>query len=189
MTRILPLLALCATLLVAGCAATPPSTTHLSQKNQIEQLNTGIAALGTEVDPEEAARAARIAYEYTAILKVQYQIVDPPLVHNTKVNMGIKPRGLCKDWADDLEARLKLENFKTLSLHRAIANSDSMFLIEHSTVIVSRRGDEMNQGIVLDPWRYGGTLFWASVLEDPKYKWIPRQQVFAMKRARDARRR
>lgn len=188
MTKILSLIMLCTTLLVAGCAATPPDTTHLSQKNLIDQLDIGIANMGEGVDPAEAATAARIAYEYTAILKQQYQIVDPPLVHNTKVNMGIKPRGLCKDWADDLEARLKQENFQTLSLHRAIANADSAILIEHSTVIISRKGDDMTKGIVLDPWRYGGTLFWARFPDEPKYRWIAREEVFAMKRARNARR-
>lgn len=188
MQKILGLLSLVSLLLVAGCGATPPSsTTQLSEKNLILQLDSSIKQLGPDVDPEEAARAARIAYEYTAVLKRQYQIVDPPLVHNTKVNMGIKPRGLCKDWADDLEARLQLENFQTLDLHRAIANSDSAILIEHSTVIVSRRGEDMYKGIVLDPWRYGGTLFWSKVTEDPKYKWIAREVVFARKRARAAR--
>ena len=35
-----------------------------------------------------------------------------------------------------------------------------------------------------DPWRYGGTLYWAPTLQDAKYTWVPRAQVFAMKRAR-----
>ena len=39
-------------------------------------------------------------------------------------------------------------------------------------------------GMVLDPWRYGGTLYWAETLKDEKYTWVPRQQVFALKRAR-----
>ena len=38
--------------------------------------------------------------------------------------------------------------------------------------------------MVLDPWRYGGTLYWAPTLQDAKYTWVPRAQVFAMKRAR-----
>ncbi|MDJ0629572.1 MAG: hypothetical protein QNJ44_15040 [Rhodobacter sp.] len=184
--HLLPLLAL---IFVGACASNVTSTKGPPPGGpaDIAALTQAIRALGPEVDPDEAARAARITYEYTHQLAQEYQITDPPLVHNTKVNMGLKPRGLCKDWADDIEARLRLEGFQTLHLHRAIANADNI-RIEHSTVIVSRRGDGMYDGIVLDPWRNGGVLYWGTVPGDPKYEWIPRQQVFEMKRAREARR-
>jgi len=185
-TRLLSALAVVAAL--AGCSSTPPDSVTMSGMNAPLELGNTVAALGPEVDVEEAARLARVTYQYVAQLKREYEITDPPLVHNTKVNMGIKPRGLCKDWADDLEARLKQEGFQSLTLHRAIANSDDSFRIEHSTVIVSRKGDDMYKGIVLDPWRYGGTLYWAGTRLDDHYEWLPRQVVFANKRARDARR-
>ena len=172
-------------LVLAGCAA--PKLDQPVTQNQRTDLTRDILALGPEIDPEEAARAARIALTYPRQLAMEYQITDPPLIHNAKVNAGIKPRGLCYDWADDLEARLKLENFKTLQLHRAIANATSI-LIGHSTVIVSQRGDTMFEGIVLDPWRYGGVLFWSPTLEDERYKWVDRQEVFREKIRRAKRR-
>ena len=45
-------------------------------------------------------------------------------------------------------------------------------------------GDRFDEGMVLDPWRYGGTLYWAPTLQDKKYTWVHRQEVFAWKRAR-----
>jgi len=81
-------------------------------------------------------------------------------VHNTLVNLGVKPRGLCTHWTMDLLTRLQQEEFQSLDLHWGIANYDSLFLIEHSTVVISARGDLLQQGLVLDPWRYGGHLFW-----------------------------
>ena len=45
----------------------------------------------------------------------------------------------------------------------------------------------MNDGIVLDGWRYGGTLFWAPTLEDEKYVWLSRAEVFEAKRRKAAR--
>ncbi|MCP4821191.1 MAG: hypothetical protein GY883_18565 [Shimia sp.] len=143
----------------------------------IKGLESAILALGDFVTPEEAARVARISHEYSLQLRTEYHVTDSPLIHNTKVNQGLRPRGLCWHWADDLEARLRAENLQTLSLHRAIANTDNL-RIEHSTVIVSERGAPMASGIVLDPWRYGGYLFWAPVLKDQRYKWVPRSQVF-----------
>ena len=121
-------------------------------------LAAEIQALGPQVDPEEAQRAARVAFERAAELTRAYRITDPPLVHNAKVNMGLKPRGLCWQWADDMESRMAEEDFQTLDLHRAIANWDNSFRIDHSTLIISARGDSMFDGIVLDPWRKGGRL-------------------------------
>ena len=140
-----------------------------------------ILRLSEEVDPEEAARAARIAISYPLELRDRYGVTDPPLIHNTKVNMGLRPRGLCWHWADDLEARLAEEGFATLEMHRAIANATSL-LIDHSTVVLSARGEAMEEGIVLDGWRRGGDLFWSPVREDPRYKWERRADVFARRR-------
>ena len=149
---------------------------------QINRLTQEIRALGPKVDPNEAQRAARIAYEYTAQLAQEYQITDPPIVHNTKVNFGLKPRGLCWHWAHDIEARLMKENFQTLDLHRAVATPSSPFRLEHSTAIVSLRGDTIFQGIVLDPWRKGGELTWVRTGSDRRYTWRPRDEVLLEKR-------
>ncbi|MFW2541684.1 hypothetical protein ACN2XU_03500 [Primorskyibacter sp. 2E107] len=171
-----------------GVVSTGGGAAAIAEAAQLAELSAMIAALGPDVDREEAARVARIALTEPRQWAIDWGMTDPPLIHNMKVNAGLRPRGLCREWADDLEARMRREGVQTLGWHRAIANHDSL-LIEHSTLIVSARGDAMAQGIVLDPWRLGmGRLFYARVTEDPKYDWTPRQQVFAFKRARDARR-
>lgn len=172
---LLPLLAL-----LAACAAPVPQ----QAPDEVDRLARGIVALSPRIDPDEAQRAANIAVNYPKQLRRQYQVEDPPLIHNMKVNSGRKPRGLCWHWAQDLQTRLAREEFQTLDLHRAIANAHTRLLIDHSTVILSAHGDDMEQGMVLDPWRYGGVLYWAPTLKDEKYDWVPRQEVFAMKRAR-----
>jgi hypothetical protein len=168
---------------LAACGA-PPGVTASGDAGAIAELTRSILDLGPEVDPEEAARAARIAYEYTSQLAIEYEITDPALIHNMKVNAGLRPRGLCWHWAEDMEKRLRQENFQTLDLHRAIANADDPIFIDHSTAIVSRRGDAFTQGIVLDPWRYGGVLFWSPILEDTRYDWVQREVVLAERQRR-----
>lgn len=162
---------------LGGCASAPPA-----RSDDVARLAAEIQELGPGVDPDEAQRAARIAYSYTAQLAQEYQITDPPLIHNAKVNKGLRPRGLCWHWAQDMEQRLNQEHFETLTLHRAIANADNPFRIDHSTAIISRRGDSMYDGVVLDPWRYGGVLFWAPLVEDTHYKWVPRDVVLEKRR-------
>jgi hypothetical protein len=187
-------------LALAGCGTTPEpadrreivetsslgDTAVLTREAEVAALRDAILALGPGVDPEEAARAAQVAYDYTDVLVREYEIVDPPIIHNMKVNAGLKPRGLCWHWAEDIERRLKAENFETLQLHRAIANADRAFRIDHSTTIISRRGDSMFEGIVIDPWRTGGDLVWARTTED-KYPWEPQRAVLERKAERLAR--
>lgn len=165
---------------VAGCTPFVPE----QAPDEVSQLANGIAALDPSIDPAEAFRAADISVNYPKQLREEYGVTDPPLIHNIKVNSGKRPRGLCWQWADDLQARLEREDFQTVTMHRAIANAYSRLLIDHSTVIMSANGDTMNEGMVLDPWRYGGTLFWSPTLEDKKYEWVEREVVFAWKRER-----
>ncbi len=163
-------------MLLAGCAA-PQSGTD----RDIDGLARAIREMDPSVDAAEATRAARISYSHSHELALAYQITDPPLVHNTKVNMGLKPRGLCWHWAEDMEKRLRAEGFVTLRIHRAIANHDNPMRIDHSTAVVSARGAGMSDGIVLDPWRRGGRLYWGPVQDDRSYDWKPQQHVLAQK--------
>ena len=174
LTHVLSVLAIT---MLGACSAPPPS-----DDQQVQKLAVEIRSLGPDIDPEEAQRAARIAYDYTAQLAQEYQITDPPLIHNAKVNKGLRPRGLCWHWAEDIERRLKQEEFQTLALHRAIANADNPFRIDHSTAIISRRGETMYDGVILDPWRYGGVLFWSPTLADTRYEWEPRAVVLEKRR-------
>ncbi|WP_425085549.1 hypothetical protein [Ruegeria profundi] len=165
-------------LVTLGACATPPPSTG----DEVERLASEIQSLGPDIDPAEANRAARIAYSYTAQLVHEYEITDPPLIHNAKVNKGLRPRGLCWHWAEDIERRLKQENFQTLDMHRAIANADNPLRIDHSTAIISARGESLYDGVVLDPWRYGGVLFWSPLQEDTRYEWVPREVVLEKRR-------
>lgn len=165
---------------VSACSGYVPE----QAPDEVAQLARGIQLLNPAIDPAEAERAASISVTYPKQLKQEYGVTDSPLVHNMKVNTGSRPRGLCWHWAEDMQKRLMKEQFETLVTHRAIANAHTRLLIDHSTVIVSARGDTMNEGMVLDPWRYGGVLYWSPTLEDEKYTWVHRQDVFAMKRAK-----
>ncbi|MEM9970614.1 MAG: hypothetical protein AAF762_05900 [Pseudomonadota bacterium] len=175
--------AVLALLALVACGAPQEATDPVTEAD-VAALAKSIAALGPDVDPDEARRAAEIAFSYTRELAIAYEIVDPPLVHNTKVNMGVKPRGLCWHWAEDMENRLDAEGFETLAMERAIANAFNDWLIDHSTAIIVARGDGFEDGIVLDPWRWGGHLFWDETADDTRYDWVGREEVFARKRAR-----
>lgn len=173
------LLSVCVGMGVAGCTQVPTV-----DRSDIDALAFELETLGPGVDPEEAKRAATIAFDYSRQLAAEYEVTDHPLVHNAKVNNGLRERGLCFHWAEDIEARLNQENFRTLALHRAISDPENPFRIDHSTAIISAKGEAFDEGVVLDPWRYGGVLFWAPTLEDTRYNWRPRLEVLHAKAVR-----
>jgi len=169
---------------LAGCAPRGADNLVEPSEDEIAELAQAIAGLRDDVQGDEATRAARIAFTYAAQLAEQYEIEDGPITHNRKVNRGEKPRGLCWHWAEDMEARLDLEGFASLEMERAIANGQSPILLAHSTAVIVPKGAPMEAGIVLDPWRYGGQLFWDTVAGDTRYRWRPREVVLAEKRGR-----
>ena len=181
MRATLRLMAFLTALVLAACGQSPDNR-PTAAATDIQALEKAIAGLGPGIDPEEAARAAEIAYGYTRELAIAYQITDPPLIHNTKVNLGLRPRGLCWHWAEDMEKRLLGEDFQTLDVLRAIANAENTFRIDHSTALLAPKGKSIHDAIVLDPWRFGGTLFWSETRADERYKWVPQKDVLDWRR-------
>lgn len=171
--RLASLLVVLAALAVAGCAPRPTV-----EPADIGALAQAIRGLGPNVDPDEADRAARIAYLYSQQLAQEYGVTDPPLIHNAKVHSGQRERGLCNHWAEDLSRRLRAENFTTLTILRAIS-PPAPFRIIHHTAVITPRGGTIYDGIILDPWRYGGALFWSPTRDDDHYNWRPRHEVVA----------
>lgn len=179
-----------ALILTQGCASSrsPVELPPMVETQRIADLSNAILDLGDSIDSSEAQRAARISIEYSRELARQYEISTSPVMHNFLVNLGIKQRGLCVDWTADLLNRLKQEHFYSLDLHWAIANYETAFRLEHSTVIVSARGESIYRGLVLDSWRYSGQLYWAPTLADVDYAWKPQADIHALKREhREAR--
>ncbi len=151
-------------LLGAGCAYVPP----LASRTQVNALQMALVQLGPEVAEAEAARVADVAYDYPCELAAQYRLVRPPLWHNFLINLGLKQRGLCYQWAEDLEAKLQAMELQTLELHWGVAHPGSFR--EHNTVVLTAPQQPFDSGIVLDPWRHSGVLYWGVVTGDT-YSW------------------
>ena len=132
-------------------------------------LGERIAALGAKVRADEAQRLAECAYTTGAILRRDYRVFTPALFHNFLVHVGIRKRGLCFQWAEDLLAQLDALKATTLELHWAEARAGR--LRETNCIVVTAKGQTFREGIVLDCWRHAGHLFWAPVAAD-HYPWV-----------------
>jgi hypothetical protein len=132
------------------------------------RLSAELAALSSAVSRQEADLVARRAYAVSAKLARDYRVIGPPLFHNFLVNSGIRQRGLCFQWTEDLMRELHAMRLKTVELHWATARGGT--LREHNSVVVTARGQPFTEGVVLDAWRHSGRLFWGRLAAD-HYPW------------------
>ena len=91
------------------------------------------------------------------------------------INTGLKERGLCFEYADDLSAKLESLHLRTLAVRRGVASSNTW--LENNCLVLTAPGQPFDQGIVLDAWRYEGRLYWGGVKEDKKYPWVETQVI------------
>ncbi len=142
-----------------------------AEQNKILALKKALMSLGPHIDPQEAAFVAREAVMYPMVLANQYQLVSPPLLQNVLVNYGYRKNGLCWQWTRDMGKQLGKKPLKTLDFHHAVAFRRNYWK-EHNTLVVSAKGKTVADGIVLDPWRNSGNLYWNFVKRDSKYPWV-----------------
>jgi hypothetical protein len=176
--------ALCLLIVVAGCAKAnvyypgngsfnaPTSGIQADAqiyRDKVKQLEHLLLALSAAVDKTEAMLVAETALRESAVLAEEYQLVRPAVAHNLLVALGIKNRGLCYHWTQDLMKQLQTLDLKSLQLYWGVAYRGSE-LREHNCVVVSAKGKGFFKGLVLDPWRNSGNLYWARVTKD-SYPW------------------
>jgi hypothetical protein len=138
-------------------------------REKVNQLEHELVALSETIDKSEAMIVAETAVRESAVLAEEYQLVRSAAAHNLLVVMGLKDRGLCYHWTEDLMKRLQTLDLKSLQLHWGVSYRGSE-LREHNCVVVTAKGQSFFNGIVLDPWRNSGNLFWAQVTKD-SYPW------------------
>ena len=146
------------------------ATIHDKYSDQVLRLKKDLESLSNDLDAKEAFLIANTAIRFSMVLANQYELVRPPLLHNHLVNAGTKKRGICFHWTQDLIKRLRELDQKSFDFHCGIAYADSWLRITHSSVIISAKGKAFEDGIVLDPWRNSGRLYWISVKKD-RYPW------------------
>jgi hypothetical protein len=134
-----------------------------------EALARHIAALSPNARPEEARRLAECAYLNASRLKREYGVIWPPLLNNVLINTGIKKRGFCFHWAEDLLVAFDALKLTTLELHWGEAQAGTWQ--ESNCIVVTAKGQPFNRGIILDCWRHSGHLYWREVAAD-KVPWV-----------------
>ena len=137
---------------------------------KINALYNALLSLGPNMDKKEAQFIAREAVLYPKVLANQYKLMSPPLYHNVLVNYGKRPAGLCWQWTRDMGKHIN-RPMKSFTFYHGVAFRRNYWR-EHSTLVVAAKGKGVPEGIVLDPWRNSGVLYWNFVKDDKKYPWV-----------------
>ena len=136
----------------------------------IGELTDALQAMSPEIRPQDATLLAKHAYLYPMVLANEWELTKPPMWQNALRNNEAREGGLCTDWTHSLLKHFNDLPLKSFDFYWAVAFQGRP-LWEHSTVVATPKGEEMNTGIILDPWRNSGELYWIHVTEDPKFPW------------------
>jgi len=139
-----------------------------TDERSIKGLSKALAGLAHDVDPAEAELLSVTAHTKARSLKRDYRVVLNPEFTVFLVNIGMRKRGWCGHWAQDIGARLKELNLKTLVLHWGVAYDHTSS--ENNCLVVTARNQPFQDGIILDGWRRAGRLFWCPVVKDDEYE-------------------
>ncbi len=149
------------------------------EKKSIKKLYNMLIDLAPFIDKKEADKLAHIAVLYPIYLSKKYKLIYPPLFHNFLVNIHLKDRGLCYQWVEDMLDYIQCSDFKSFDFYWGVANRGK--IDEHNVVVVTAKGKPFESGIILDAWRDSGTLFFAKVKDDKKYRfkeWRSKSRIY-----------
>jgi hypothetical protein len=154
-----------------------------SDLTNAEELASQLAALSPRVNREEARLLAECAYATVSQLRKQYRMFGTPIFNNFLVYWGMRKRGYCYQWAEDLLPALDALKLTSLELHWGEAHAGNWR--ENNCIVVTAKGQPFNRGIILECWQHLGHLRWGPVLSevDP---YVENSAYAAFVRARSA---
>lgn len=149
-----------------GCDTTAPQVS----KTKIEQLSKLLASLDSSIPQHEARVLSKDILYKTQQLTQEFEMVSPPHFHNFLVNVGIREKGLCYHWSDALYLYLSAKEYDAFEFHLLGANIGDFFY-EHNALVVVAKGGKIQEGVIIDPWRKVGELYFSKMVDDPEYVW------------------
>lgn len=162
----LGLMVLCL-MIATGCSVKYEALNSDPKKQEI--LTNELLALDKQIDPKEAAQLAQEALSYPRVLARKYELKSPANYHNFLINAGFRERGLCYQWSEDMMEALKKYRFKSFDLRWGVAFKGEP--LEHNSVVVVAKGKPFETGILIDPWRNSGELYFGKLESDNVFKW------------------
>ena len=158
-----------------GCAIKHKNVNSSYQDKDVQKLSKEITSLSPTIDKKEAMDIALFSTSYTKRLANSYKLVGSPRFQNFLINIGLKKKGYCYNYANDLAYALLHRGYKSVSIYRAAHKKYTYF--EHNCVVITPR-ERNDIGVILDGWRNAGKLYFDYMKNDYKnYQWKIFQKI------------
>ena len=153
-------------LFLVGCAVNAPSISQ-SKRDALSHL---LASLDSDIPQSEAEQLSKDIFYKTEQLTEEFKMASPPQFHNFLVTVGIREKGLCYHWSDALYLYLLAKKYDAFEFHLMGANIGEYFY-EHNALVVVAKGGKIEEGVIIDPWRDSGELYFSKLKDDSEYLW------------------
>jgi len=164
------LLSLFILLFFSACTSSPEV-----RQNKPAGLTALLYSLDADISLEEAEKLSKeIIFEIDK-LRQKFDPVSEPHVNNFLINVGVKKQGLCYEWSDALYMHFKHKQYPHFSFHLLVADKGEYFF-EHNVMVVTAKEGKVMDGVIIDPWRKPGSLYFSKVQDDQGYDWKWRKE-------------
>ena len=163
-----------AVLVIFGAWARPalgdqqqPSISFQVQKSDVakaEKLAGDLGSLSARVNRDEAKLLAGCAFATVSKLRREYRMFGTPIFNNFLIYHGLRKRGYCYQWSEDLLIAFDALRLKSLELHWG--EYDPGTWRENNCIVVTAKGQPFNRGMMLECWRHLGHLYFGPVASD-----------------------
>jgi len=151
---------------LVGCTVTSP----LVSQTKIKELSYLLHSMDNTVPQSEVLELSKDIFHKTEQLREEFEMTSPPQLHNFLVTVGMREKGLCYHWSDALYLYLIAKKYDAFEFHLMGANIGEYFY-EHNALVVVAKGGKIEEGVIIDPWRDSGELYFSKVQDDPEYEW------------------
>jgi hypothetical protein len=128
------------------------------------KLADQLASLSPRVNRDEANLLADCAFVTVSKLRREYRMFGTPIFNNFLIYHGLRKRGYCYQWSEDLLVALDKLNLQSLDLRWG--EYDPNTWRENNCIVVTAKGQPFNRGIMLECWRHLGHLYFGLVASD-----------------------
>jgi hypothetical protein len=129
-----------------------------------EALANQLGALSPRVNRDETKLLAECAYATVSKLRREYRMFGTPIFNNFLIYHGLRKRGYCYQWSEDL--LVALDKLKLTSLELHWGEYDPRTWRENNCIVVTAKGQPFRSGIMLECWRHLGHLYCGPVASD-----------------------
>ena len=151
---------------VLGNEQQPPFSFQVSKSDAANagKLTGQLASLSPRVNRDEAKLLADCAFVTASKLRREYRMFGTPIFNNFLIYHGLRKRGYCYQWSEDLLLALDKLNLKSLELRWG--EYDPNTWRENNCIVVTAKGQPFKRGIMLECWRHLGHLYFGPVASD-----------------------